>query len=101
VAGVQIPGDADPLATLVSRDPAGIAHPVGDHPLHLPRIVHTKIDLLGRDRPPERENRVSLPSGDSILLLFQLRNKLRELHGEETLGHAPDSTEETTIEQQF
>jgi hypothetical protein len=88
VAGVQITGDPDPLATLVRGDPAGQPDPIGNHPLHLPRIVHTKIDLLGRNGPPKRKNGGGLPCSDGILLLFQLRNKLCELRGEEALGHA-------------
>jgi hypothetical protein len=88
VAGVQIPRDPDPLAALMRGDPAGQPDPIGNHPLHLPRIVHTKIDLLCRNRPPKRKNRVGLPSSDSILLLFELRNKPSELRDEEALGHA-------------
>ncbi len=83
VAGVQIPRDADPLATLVRGDPAGEPDLVGDHPLHLRRIVHTRVDLLGRDGPSERKNRVGLPCGDGVLLLFELRDSLCELRGEE------------------
>jgi hypothetical protein len=87
VAGVQITRDPDPLATLMRGDPAGETNPVSNHPLHLCWIVHAGVDLLGRDRPPKRKNGVGLPCGDGVLLLFQLRNKLRELRGEEALGH--------------
>ena len=88
VPGVQITGDADPFAAFMGRDPAGEPDLVGDHPLDVLGIVHAKIDLLGRDRLPERENGVGLPCGNGILLLFELRNPLRELHNDEAHGHA-------------
>ena len=66
-----------------------LLNPVGNDPLYLPGIVHTQVDLLGRNGPSERQNSVGLPRSDGVLLLFEQRNSLRELHGEEALGHAP------------